>query len=126
VFERFYAGGHRSLRGFDFRGVSPRGIRNDTLTLGDDPIGGEFLFIQSFEYNFPVYEDVIRAVFFTDTGTVDTDFNFSKYRVSIGTGIRIKIPFLGQAPFALDVAYPLIKEKEDDIQYFSFDLAVPF
>jgi outer membrane protein insertion porin family len=126
VFERFYAGGHRSFRGFNFRGVSPHGIRNDTKTLGDDPIGGEWLFLQSFEYNFPVFQDVIRIVFFTDTGTVDTDLSLSKYRVSVGTGVRIKIPFLGQAPFALDVAYPLLKEKDDDVQYFSFDLAVPF
>src|SRR5690606_20981491 len=36
VFERFYAGGIGSFRGFDFRGISPRdGIRNNR-------VGGEF------------------------------------------------------------------------------------
>jgi outer membrane protein insertion porin family len=138
LFERFYAGGHRSFRGFDFRGVSPRGLfRNrgpdrivgtpdDVIKQGDDPVGGEWMFLLSFEYNYPIFQDVIRGVFFTDTGTVEEDVGFNDYRVSVGAGIRIKIPFLGQAPFALDFAYPLIKQEEDDIRYLSFDLAVPF
>jgi len=126
VFERFYAGGHRSFRGFDFRGVGPRGIRNDNGQLGDDPIGGEWLFLLGFEYNFPVFQDVVRMVIFTDTGTVQDDIGFDQYRVSVGTGVRIKIPFLGQAPFAFDVAVPLVKEDGDEERFFSFDLAIPF
>lgn len=126
VFERLYAGGHRSFRGFKFRGVSPRGVRNDTGKLGEDPVGGNFLFLIGPEYNFPIYQDVIRVVFFSDTGTVDEDVSFGKYRVSVGTGLRIKIPFLGQAPFAIDFAYPVIKEETDDTRYISFDLSIPF
>ena len=138
LFERFYAGGHRTFRGFAFRGISPRGIRNtrgfdgkyntadDGRVHGDYPVGGDFLFLTSFEYNIPVYQDIIRWVFFSDTGTVNENFSFHNFRVSVGTGLRIKIPFLGQAPFALDFAYPLIKDPEDDIRFFSFDLAVPF
>lgn len=126
VFERFYAGGHRSFRGFGYRGAGPRGIRNDTKTLGDDPVGGSFIFLLGLEYNFPVFQDVVRVVLFTDTGTVQKETGLDQYRVSLGAGLRIKIPFLGQAPFALDVAVPVMKEKGDDVQYFSFDLAVPF
>ena len=37
-----------------------------------------------------------------------------------------EIPFLGQAPFALDFAFPLLKEEDDEVQYVSFDLSVPF
>lgn len=126
VFERLYAGGHRSFRGFRFRGVSPKGIRNDTKTLGDDSVGGNFMFLVGPEYNFPIYQDVIRFVIFSDTGTVDDEVSFGKYRVSVGAGLRIKIPFLGQAPFAIDFAYPVIKQETDDVRYVSFDLSIPF
>lgn len=126
TFERFYAGGHRSMRGFDFRGVGPRGIRNDNGKIGDDPVGGNWIFLLGLEYNFPLYKDVLRGVVFVDTGTVSEDIAFDEYRVSIGTGIRLKIPFLGQAPFAFDVAIPLIKESGDETRLFSFDVAVPF
>lgn len=126
VFERFYAGGHRTFRGYRFRGVGPRGIRSDTLTLGDDPVGGDWLFLLGLEYNFPIYQDIFRGVIFTDTGTVQKDLGFDEYRVSIGAGIRLKIPFLGQAPFALDFAVPIVSQEGDEEQIFSFDLALPF
>jgi outer membrane protein insertion porin family len=126
TFEQYYAGGHRSFRGFRYRGVGPRGIRNDNGKVGDDPVGGDWLFLLSFEYNFPIYEDTFRWVVFTDTGTVQDDFGFDQYRVSVGTGIRLKLPFLGQAPFALDVAVPILKEEDDEVRYISFDFAVPF
>lgn len=126
VFERFYAGGHRSFRGFDFRGVGPRGIRADTGTLGDDPVGGDWLLLTGLEYNFPVWEETLRGVLFTDMGTVQDDFGVDEWRVSIGAGVRIKIPFLGQAPFALDLAVPLIEEQGDEERLISFDLALPF
>jgi len=125
VFERFYAGGHRSFRGFDFRGVGPRGIRNDTGNVGNDPVGGDFLFLLGLEYNFPIYQDLIRWVFFTDTGTVQDDIGFDQYRVSVGTGVRFKVPFLFSAPIALDFAVPLMKEDGDEERLFSFDVAVP-
>ncbi len=132
LFERLYAGGHRSFRGFEYRGVGPRGIRADTGTVGDDPVGGEWLFLLGLEYNVPVWggptpsQDLLRMVFFTDTGTVQKDLGFDEYRVSVGFGLRLKIPFLGQAPFAIDFAVPLLKEDGDETQYVSFDLAVPF
>lgn len=126
IFERFYAGGHRSFRGFRFRGIGPRGIRNDTLTPGDDPVGGDWLFLAGLEYNYPIYQDVVRGVVFLDSGTVQKKFGFKKYRVAIGAGLRLKVPFLGQAPFALDFAIPVSDEPGDESQAVSFDLALPF
>lgn len=126
IYERFYAGGHRSFRGFRFRGVGPRGIRNDTATQGDDPVGGDWLFLLGLEYNFPIYKDIVRAVVFADTGTVQDDFGLDEYRAAIGMGLRLKIPFLGQAPFALDFAVPVLEEEGDETQVVSFDLALPF
>lgn len=132
LFERFYAGGHRSFRGFEFRGIGPRGLVDTTpgvpggLIQGDDPVGGEFLFLLGAEYNFPIYKEVVRGVLFVDSGTVDEDISFDKYRVAVGAGIRLDVPFLGQAPFAFDFAVPLVKEDEDEERVFSFSIALPF
>lgn len=126
LYERYYAGGHRSFRGFDFRGVGPRGIRNDTGKLGDDPVGGDWMFLVGPEYSFPIYDKFIRGVFFCDAGTVQQDVGFDQWRVSVGTGIRLSLPFFGQAPFAFDIAYPVVKQKGDQTRFFSFDIALPF
>ncbi len=135
VFERFYAGGHSSFRGFEFRGVGPRGIRNDTGLVGDDPVGGEWMWLVGAEYNYPIWgspspdgsmQDILRGVFFIDSGTVQKDFGVDQWRLSVGAGVRLSLPFLGQAPFAFDLAYPLLKEEGDERRLFSFSLAVPF
>jgi len=125
IFERFYAGGHRSFRGFDFRGVGPRGVTQAGNT-SDTPIGGDWLFLVGLEYNYPIYEQAIRGVFFIDSGTVQEDLGFDEYRVAVGGGLRLLLPFLGQAPLAFDIAYPLVKQDDDDTRVFSFDVALPF
>lgn len=128
VFERFYAGGARTMRGFDFRGVGPRGLvrrSNGTTFQGDDPVGGDFLFLFGAEYNFPIFEEFVRGVVFTDTGTVAQDVDFNEYRASIGAGLRLTVPFLGRVPVGLDVAYPILKEDDDDVRVFSFDVSLP-
>ena len=127
VFERFYAGGHRTFRGFGFRGIGPRGIRADTGTEGIDPIGGEILFLAGVQYSIPLYHDSVRGVVFIDSGTVQQDFSLDQYRAAIGGGLRLQLPFLGSSPaFALDVAVPIAKENGDEEQVFSFNLGIPF
>jgi len=125
VFERFYAGGHRSFRGFEHRGIGPRGIRADTGALGEDAIGGDWMMLAGVQYNIPIYQEVLRGVVFTDMGTLEDSPGLSNWRVSVGTGLRIKVPFLGRAPFALDFAFPIVKEETDETQVFSFDVAIP-
>ena len=74
------------------------------MMVGDDPVGGEFLFLTSLEYEFPVDPsggDILRWVVFMDMGTVTDDIGFDQWRVSVGTGARLQLPFLfGPAPFA--------------------------
>jgi outer membrane protein insertion porin family len=125
LFERFYAGGHRSFRGFEYRGVGPRGIRADTGEVGEDPVGGQWQLLTGVQYEFPLLDQFLRGVIFTDMGTVQNDVALDDWRVSIGTGVRLKIPFLSQAPFALDLAVPLVKQDGDETQLLSFDLEVP-
>ena len=125
IFERFYLGG-RSFRGFEFRGIGPVGIRNDTGTLGSDQIGGDFSYFLGVEIQKPIYEDSIALVGFIDSGTVADEVDFSEYRVSAGLGVRLFIPQFGQAPLAFDFAIPVVDEETDETQIFSFSVDLPF
>lgn len=115
-FERFYGGGINSIRGFAFRGVTPRSGPDD------DRIGGDFSVTGSAEVSYPLYEEIVRGVVFTDVGTVESDFEIGTIRSSVGTGFRITLPFLGQVPIAIDFALPITKDKKDDVQILSFSL----
>jgi outer membrane protein insertion porin family len=125
VFERAYLGG-QEFRGFDLRGIGPRGIRNDTGTLGDDPVGGSFSFFLGAEVQQPIIEDLVALAFFVDTGTVNTSASLANYRASAGMGFRVIIPGLSRIPLAFDFGFPLLKEDFDEERLFTFTVDVPF
>jgi outer membrane protein insertion porin family len=125
TYERFYMGG-RSFRGFDFRTVSPKGIRADTLEQGDDPVGGEWLLFLGGQYEFPIFEEVVTGVAFVDSGTVTREVGLEDYRVSVGVGVRLYIPQLGPIPIAFDFGFPLVKRDGDEEQLLSFSAELPF
>jgi outer membrane protein insertion porin family len=120
AFERFYAGGIGSIRGFDFRSVSPR------QGLKDTEVGGDFMVLAKAEYSFPLFEDVIRGLIFTDMGTVEEDFGISSWRASVGVGARLHIDFFGPVPLEFDLAIPVAKESDDEEQVFSFFIGATF
>jgi outer membrane protein insertion porin family len=110
VYERFFAGGFSTLRGFYFRGASP--TEASTLNPTDYSIvGGNFQWINSLEYMFPITaDDALKGVVFVDFGTVEpnvADFTWSDYRVSPGAGLRVTIPAISAAPIAIDIAAPI-------------------
>ncbi len=123
-FERFYLGG-RTFRGFDYRGIAPRGIRNDNGLPSSDPVGGNFSYFLGVEVQRPLYEDLIAGVLFLDTGTVNKEFSFADYRAAVGVGIRLKLP-ISPAPLALDFGFPIAKDDADETQVFSFSVDIPF
>ncbi|MFO0962270.1 MAG: outer membrane protein assembly factor BamA [Phycisphaerales bacterium] len=127
VYERWYLGG-RTLRGFDFRTVSPKafGTIDDPTKQTTNPIGGNFMFFAGAQYEIPVMGEFLAIVFFVDSGTVNDDQWLAQYRVGIGAGLRIFIPQFGQAPIALDFAYPVLKQPLDGTQIFSFTIDLPF
>lgn len=125
TYERFYLGG-QSFRGFDFRTISPKGIRNDNGLPSDDPVGGSWLFFLGAEVSQPIFEEVLSIVFFVDTGTVTEDPGFDDYRVSIGTGLRLYVPQLSPAPLAFDFGVPVIKQDGDETRLFTFSVDLPF
>jgi outer membrane protein insertion porin family len=113
VFERFYAGGFRSMRGFEFRGVGPN--------INGFEVGGDFLFLNSLEYQVPILaNDNLYAVFFCDTGTVESQVEIRDYRVAVGAGLRVVVPMMGPLPIALDVGFPIVRAPSDHEQVFSF------
>ena len=117
-FERFYGGGIGSVRGFRFRGISPRS------GLDEDPVGGDFSLTGTVEVSFPLAGDTLRGVVFADAGTVEEEFEINTVRTSIGAGFRLIVPILGPAPVAIDFAWPLNKDDEDDTQVISFSFGV--
>ena len=114
VYERFYGGGFRSIRGFSFRGVGPH--------VNEFNVGGNFAFLNSLEYQIPLMaNDNLFAVGFLDSGTVEKNVSINDYRVTAGAGLRIAVPqLLGPVPIALDFGIPLKQAAGDKKQIFSF------
>ncbi|MCK4626207.1 MAG: outer membrane protein assembly factor BamA [Phycisphaerae bacterium] len=120
VFERYYGGGLGSVRGFDFRGISPR------QGPDEDPVGGDFRTFLGSEYSFPIIGRNLRGVVFLDSGTVEKNIEIEDYRVSAGFGLRLQIPFFGPVPMSLDFGFPLNKAEHDDTQLVSFSIGWVF
>jgi outer membrane protein insertion porin family len=117
-FEKFFAGGFQSFRGFAFYGVTPRengGIR----------IGGRWQALGSLEYMVPITaDDTIQIVGFTDFGTVEDQVTFDEFRVSVGGGVRLTIPAMGPVPIAIDFGVPIVKQGFDNTQLVAFYVGV--
>ena len=117
IFERFYAGGFSSIRGFAFRGVTPR---DPVYGMG---VGGDFQLLTTAQYMFPITaDDMLKGVVFVDAGTVEPTLSqwVDRVRVAPGFGLRISIPMMGPAPIALDFAFPVSQQNGDQTQVFSF------
>jgi outer membrane protein insertion porin family len=118
AYDNFFAGGYNTLRGFTFRGASPRQAGpNGQLAI----VGGPFQWLNTVEYLFPITaDDSLRGVVFTDFGTVESNVSINNMRVAPGFGLRITLPAMGPAPLALDFAVPVVAAPFDSEQLFSF------
>ncbi|MFM7035097.1 MAG: BamA/TamA family outer membrane protein [Planctomycetia bacterium] len=113
AYDNFFAGGYNTIRGFAFRGASPR--QDGAI------IGGPFQWLNTVEYMFPITaDDTLRGVVFTDFGTVEPIVRINQMRVAPGFGLRITLPAMGPAPIALDFAFPVAYAQDDTRQIFSF------
>jgi hypothetical protein len=84
VFERYYAGGFGSLRGFTFRGACPDAAHLNNIEYQCPTTAGDLIYLQTF----------------VDSGTVQPPVPIKDYRVSAGQGVRVVVPMLGPTPFA--------------------------
>lgn len=85
---RFYAGGDQSVRGFDYREISPTAdvIDPETGELVTDSIGGKYLLTTSVEYAYRV-ADNWRVAAFVDAGTATNDTS-TTLTYSVGPGVH--------------------------------------
>ena len=118
IFERLYAGGIGTLRGFEYEGVSPV----DPGT--GDQVGGESMLVGSVEYSVPIDPgNQFRVLGFMDAGYVTEDASdllngWDELRVSAGVGLRWLVPILGQLPLEIALGFPVVDEPGDEKQTF--------
>ncbi len=152
-YERFHLGGVGSVRGFDYRGISPRDVYGNA-------IGGEGMLSASVEMFFPIWERVIRGSVFYDMGATwryadHPEYNVGydrnvvdsyiqsggtddtllakgrltnserRFRSSFGMGLHIKTP-LGPMPVRLYYAIPINAQEGDKEQRFQFSMGALF
>lgn len=82
-FERLYAGGTGTVRGYRYRYLAPQ----DAEGL---PIGGNCTAVLTGEMRYPVYKDIKGAIFY-DQGNAwkkTEDFNLTDTKAGIGAGLR--------------------------------------
>jgi outer membrane protein insertion porin family len=122
IFDRFFLGGARSIRGFDFRDIGPHDAFEESL-------GGTFLYYGTFEYVVPIVEK-FKSATFIDYGNLWEDFenvDFNEINVSYGLGLRISLPI---GPLRFDYAWPIVTDDfhEGDVGHgkFTFDIGHRF
>ena len=116
-FENYFAGGVRSVRGFEDNSLGPLDSKNN-------PIGGSMKLVGGAELFFPVpfleASNSYRMSAFFDIGNVYDgvdSFDASDLRYSVGLG-GIWLSPMG--PLAVSFGFPLNDESEDDVQNFQF------
>lgn len=122
-FQNFYAGGIRSVRGFQ---ANTLGVKED-----DEPLGGNLLVSGGAEVIFPVpfmkkTLKSFRLSAFTDFGNVydvNQDFDAGLLRYSAGLSAIWISPF---GAMSFSIAAPLKKEDGDETEAFQFSLGSTF
>jgi outer membrane protein insertion porin family len=125
IYNRMFLGGPKSIRGIEYRYVSPY-IKKANSRSDYIPWGGQTLFCMNFEYTVPVVK-MIRLAVFSDLGSVgedDFDLDFSDtFAWSVGLGVRLDIPMF---PIRLDFATPIEKPDHCEEEVFSFSVGYDF
>ena len=103
-FDRLFAGGEFSVRGYPTNSLGP--ISEDGI-----PLGGEAMFVTNQELRFPIWS-IINGVAFFDAGNVwatRQDVGSMLFK-SVGAGLRADSPI---GPLRLDLAFPLDRRDGD-------------
>ena len=121
--ERFFNGGNNTVRSFSERDLGPHDHGH--------PIGGELFSVFNVEYTFPIYGELLGAVFF-DAGNLlpnSTDpfesvtAGFEEMRYAVGVGLRYKLPI---GPVRLDYGYNPDRRPDEDVGAFHFSFGFAF
>lgn len=126
IYNRLFLGGPKSIRGIEYRHVSPMVSRNEEGGGDYMPWGGQTLFCLNAEYTVPIVK-YLRIAVFSDMGAVgedEFDFDFSdNFAWTAGVGFRIDIPSF---PIRIDFAAPIKKPDEAEEEVFSFTIGYDF
>lgn len=110
--ERLFAGGGRTIRGFDYRDVGPKVLPEPNASEGSyRAYGGQTMVLGSADYTIPIVSG-LRLAFFYDIGNVWRDvYEFSGHNLasSAGTGLRLDVPGF---PIRLDRAWVIQKDHD--------------
>ena len=122
-FEKYRAGGVRTVRGYDFNSLGP-------LDSQFESFGGNFQVITSSEVLFQIDAlggaDSFRLGVYLDAGNVFAqpgDYDTSELRASIGISAKW---LTAVGPIELSYANPINNQLGDDIKNFQFSLGAPF
>ena len=116
--ERFFIGGSTTVRSFAERDLGPHDPRGNS-------IGGEYYTIFNLEYTFPIYGELLGAVF-VDAGNLLTDArqpSLNDMRYAIGLGLRYNLPI---GPVRLDYGINPSPGENEDFGAFHFSFGFAF
>jgi len=126
-FENFYAGGERSVRGFESNTLGPR-VPVGGADGFEQPIGGAFKTTATLEFIFPTLldTDTARVSAFLDVGNVYADFDAfdaGELRAAAGVSLQWQAPI---GPIILNYSLPIRKEDGDEIERLQFTFGTQF
>ena len=118
LFERFFAGGQSSVRGYGRRRLGP-------LNSDDEPLGGLSLIEGSLEVRRPVWRQ-LGAALFLDFGQVSLksfDIPVNDLQFSTGFGLSYTTPV---GPLRLDIGFPFNPPRGDRAWEIHFSVGASF
>lgn len=127
-YENFYAGGPKSVRGFEDNSLGPKGNNG---TLPDTHMGGSVKTIGNMELYFPPPFDIagqsVRFSAFVDVGNVfnDTNYKFDADELRASAGLAM-VWLSPVGPLGLSIAEPINSKAGDKEQQFQFTLGSAF
>lgn len=126
VYNRMFLGGPKSIRGIEYRNVSPLVSRKENGSGSTAPWGGQTLFCLNAEYTVPIVK-MFRVAVFSDLGGVGVDeFDFDisdTFAWTVGVGFRLDLPMF---PIRLDFAAPIEEPDMAEKEVFSFTVGYDF
>jgi outer membrane protein insertion porin family len=127
VWERFFLGGERSIRGYNYYSIGPRELNPETGEEGRN-LGGEKSLVLNAEYIIPFGSSLFFILFY-DFGNAfarDEKISLKNMYTSTGLELRIFVPAL-RIPFRLIFAYNSPKEARSESSFnFRFALGTTF
>ncbi|MDI6782708.1 MAG: outer membrane protein assembly factor BamA [bacterium] len=125
--ERFFLGGSNTLRGYDFRGVSPHLVYIDEAQkeIVEVTVGGDIMLNANLELRRPIV-DRVYGILFLDAGGVwqkAEDIDLSTIRYGAGPGILLNLPI---GYIQLGYGFGFNAQPGDEKQGFYFTFGTTF